>query len=195
MNAQTGAVIIIFLFGFVGMFAIKFHGFAKTSKKLGKIVYKTPTGVKYTDAGKLALYMICVIAGILILDFLGWLNATLFFYLCGVVGIFFGFESYSLLMCFLGGRGLYEYGVRSMTGALLYEDMESYQVFNRKGNKGLSFQYNSKGGMFNSTQILFADYDDRKEIDRISKVNVGGKQKRAASYAPRPNKKKKKSKR
>lgn len=191
MTVQMGALLVVFMIGYFGMLAIKLGGYIKNNKKLGKMVYEAPKGLENTDFKQQLLYLILIIAGILILDFLHFLNETLFFYLIGIIGVYFGFATYSLFMCVLGGRGMYERGVRTMTGALTYDNMDSYEIEQRKKHKGLSVKYKPKSGFLNATQIMFIDYDDKDEINRISRLNVGKeKGKSAYAYAPTPNKKK-----
>ena len=167
MNTQTAALLVVFLIGYLGVLGIKLGG-----------------------------YLVLVIAGIIVLDLLHLLNATLFFYLIGIVGVYFGFATYSLFMCIMGGRGMYEWGVRTMTGALTYDNMEDYEIDQRKKNKGLSIKFKPKSGIFNATQIMFINYDDNDEINKIARVNVGRENgKSAYSYAPKPKKKKRGKKR
>jgi len=191
MNTAVVAMMMLFFFGYFGMLLLKLWGFSKNSKKLGKQIYAAPSGLKNTDFFKQVLYIVLIIAGILIIDLLGFLNATVFFYLIGLIGVYFGFATYSLFVCLIGGRGMYEHGVKSMTGSLTYDKMKSYNIDQRKNEKGLVVTYMPKSGFLNSTQLMFIDYDDKDEIDRISKINVGKEDgKSAYSYAPKPNKKK-----
>lgn len=190
MSVQLAASLVIFCIGYFGMLAIKIIGFSKNNKKLGKMVYAAPKGLGNTDFKWQVLYFVLVIAAILIIDILGFLNATIFFYCMGLIGVYFGFATYSIFMCILGGRGLYQYGVRSMTGALVYEKIDSYEILQRKQHKGLSLKVKSKSGMLNATQIMFLDYEDKDDVDKILRVNVGVKGKPANYYGVRPNKKK-----
>ncbi|EDS73442.1 hypothetical protein [Anaerofustis stercorihominis] len=191
MTVQMTALLIVFMIGYFGMLAIKLGGFVKNNKKLGEMIYAAPKGLQNTDFAWQLLYLGLIIAGILILDFMHFLNETIFFYLIGLIGVYFGFATYSLFMCVLGGRGMYEWGVRTMTGALTYDKMESYEIEQRKKQKGLSVKYKPKSGFLNATQIMFIDYEDNDEINRISRLNVGKeKGKSAYAYAPKPNKKK-----
>ncbi|MCO8193391.1 DUF5673 domain-containing protein [Anaerofustis sp. NSJ-163] len=190
MSVQMAASLVIFFIGYFGMLAIKVWGFSKNNKKLGKMVYAAPKGLGNTDFKWQLLYVVIIIAAILILDMLKILNATIFFYCMGLIGVYFGFATYSLFMCILGGRGLYEYGIRTMTGALVYEKIDSYAVEHRKNHKGLSIKAKPKSGIFNATQIMFIDYDDRENMEKILRANVGVKGKAAHYYGVTPNKKK-----
>lgn len=187
---QLAALFIVFLIGYFAMFVIKYLGFKKNNKQLGKMIYKAPAGTKNTDFLQQLLYLVLIIAGIIIIDLLKLLNATIFFYGIGLIGVYFGFATYSLFMCVLGGRGMYEHGVRSMTGALLYENMKSYSIHTRKKNKGLSLKIEPASGMFNSTQIMFIDFDDKEEVDRIARLNVGKERGKSAYSYTTPRKKK-----
>ena len=151
MSVQLAASLVIFCIGYFGMLAIKIIGFSKNNKKLGKMVYAAPKGLGNTDFKWQVLYFVLVIAAILIIDILGFLNATIFFYCMGLIGVYFGFATYSIFMCILGGRGLYQYGVRSMTGALVYEKIDSYEILQRKQHKGLSLKVKPKSEILNAT--------------------------------------------
>lgn len=190
MSVQLAASLVIFCIGYFGMLLIKIGIFRKNNKKLGKMIYAAPKGLQNTDFTWQVLYAVVIIAAILILDIFGILNPTLFFYCMGLIGVYLGFATYSIFMCILGGRGLYQHGIRSMTGALVYENIDSYEVLTRKNRKGLSLKAKAKAGTFNATQIMFLDYDNREDVEKILRVNVGVKGKSANYYGVRPNKKK-----
>lgn len=184
----------LFLFGFALILFIRLFGFYSNKKKLGKMVYKTARGLKNTDFYKQLLYLALVIAGVFLIDILNLLNETLFYYMIGIVGVYFGFATYALFMCVLNRRGLYEWGIQSMSGALLYKNIKSYDIKQREGNKGLVATFKPAGGFFNSTQIMFVDYDDEKELNRILRHNIGTENKQS-SYGSAHKKKKRNKKR
>ncbi len=190
MSVQLAASLVIFCIGYFGMLLIKIGIFRKNNKKLGKMIYAAPKGLQNTDFKWQLLYAVVIIAAILLLDIFGILNPTLFFYCMGLIGVYLGFATYSLFMCILGGRGFYQYGIRSMSGALMYENIDSYEMLPRKNRKGLSLKVKPKSGTFNSTQIMFLDYDNREDVEKLLRVNMGGQNRPANYYGVRPNKKK-----
>lgn len=190
MSVQAASALVIFFVGYIAMLAIKIIGFTKNNKKLGKMIYAAPKGLNNTDFKWQVLYVVLVVIAILVLDMLNILNATLFFYCMGLIGVYFGFATYSIFMCILGGRGIYEYGIRTMTGALTFENISSYDIVHRKKNKGLSLNAKPASGLFNSTQIMFLDFENRDDVDKLLKTHIGSSHKAAAYYGVRPNKKK-----
>lgn len=195
MNAQSISFIVIFFIGYFGMLAIKYAGFSMNNKKLGKIVYAAPKGIQNTDFFQQLIYLGAILAGLILLSVFRLLNSTLLFYLIGIVGVYFGFATYSIFMCLLGGRGMYEWGVRSMSGALVYENMEDYELKYNPKKHNYTLKFNPKRGIFNSAQIMFINNDDTKEVERLASRYVGGSDSKALYYGTKKKKKKSKKRR
>lgn len=192
MNGNSVAFLVIFFIGYIGMLAIKYIGFKRNNEKLGKIIYAAPKGIANTDFIQQVMYVAIILAGMIALSIFNLLNPTLLFYLIGIVGVYFGFATYSIFMCLLGGRGMYEWGVRSMSGALTYDNMESYEMRYNPKKHNYSLKFTPKSGLFNSAQIMFIDSEDTKEVERLANRYVGGADAKAGYYGTK--KKKKKSK-
>ena len=174
MDSNSIAFLAIFFLGYFGMLAIKYMGFSKNNANLGKMVYKAPQGIQNTDFFQQLMYVGAIMAGIVVLSVLKLLNPTLLFYLIGIVGVYFGFATYSILMCLLGGRGMYEWGVRSMSGALLYENMDKFEMNYNPKKRNYAVKFTPKKGLMNSAQIMFIDSEDTKEVERLANRYVGG---------------------
>ena len=194
MKADMISFFVIFLIGYFGMLILKYVGFKKNNEKLGKIIYEAPKGLANTDFTQQLMYLAIIVGALIVLSLLGFLNATLLYYLIGIVGVYFGFATYSIMMCMLGGRGMYEWGVRSMSGALTYENMEKYEMNYNHKKHNYALKFSPKKGILNATQIMYIDSDDTKEVERLAERYVGGADARAAYYGTKKKKKKKKKK-
>ena len=195
MDSNSIAFLAIFFLGYFGMLAIKYMGFSKNNANLGKMVYKAPQGIQNTDFFQQLMYVGAIMAGIVVLSVLKLLNPTLLFYLIGIVGVYFGFATYSILMCLLGGRGMYEWGVRSMSGALLYENMDKFEMNYNPKKRNYAVKFTPKKGLMNSAQIMFIDSEDTKEVERLANRYVGGTDTKAGYYGTKKKKKKSKKRR
>ena len=195
MDSNSIAFLGIFFLGYFGMLAIKYIGFSKNNAELGRMVYAAPKGIQNTDFFQQLMYVGVILAGIIALSVFKLLNPTLLFYLIGVVGVYFGFATYSIFMCLLGGRGMYEWGVRSMSGALRYENMDKFEMNYNPKKRNYAVKFTPKKGLMNSTQIMFIDSEDTKEVERLAQRYVGGADTRAAYYGTKKKKKKSKKRR
>lgn len=90
---------------------------------------------------------------------------------------------------------MYEWGVRSMSGALLYENMDKFEMNYNPKKRNYAVKFTPKKGLMNSAQIMFIDSEDTKEVERLANRYVGGADTKAGYYGTKKKKKKSKKRR
>lgn len=166
---------LAFLLPFLSFFLLKYTGFNKKKKELGSIEIKTPGGIRNSDV-LLQVLVFIILTAIISIAYLGKaMNDQGLFIMLIFMGVFFGF------MCFTGfmastQKGLYENGIVTMGGVILYSQIKDFSIRHRRKNKGLTLFIEKNGSTFLSgNDFVHIEFSQKTSVNQMIKKNTNKK--------------------